>query len=267
MYIKLAFSPCPNDTFIFDALVHGKIDTEGLGFDYRMDDVESLNRLALAGNIDMVKVSFHAWLYLTRQYILLNSGSALGFGNGPLLIAKKEFSGKDLKRISVAIPGMYTTAHLLFRIAFPEIEEKQFMVFSEIEDAILAGKVDAGVIIHENRFTYEQKGLKKIVDLGEYWEHLTQSPIPLGGIVVRKTLKKEIIDKLQRIMHRSVIYALEHPNDAMLFVRSNAKELDIDVIEKHIGLYVNRFSIDLGAEGKKAVSQLLHVARERGLLK
>jgi len=267
MYIKLAFSPCPNDTFIFDAMVHGKIDTEGLGFDYRMDDVESLNRLALAGTIDMVKISYHAWLYLTNQYILLNSGSALGFGNGPLLIAKHEFPVEKLKQITVAIPGEYTTAHLLFRIAFPEIEGKQFMIFSKIEDAILAGRVDAGVIIHENRFTYEQKGLKKIIDLGQNWESLTKSPIPLGGIVVRKTFKEEIIAKLQRIMHRSVIHALEHPANAMPFVRCNAKEMDEEVMKKHINLYVNDFSVDLGTAGKKAVSQLLHIARERGLVK
>jgi len=266
MYIKLAFSPCPNDTFIFYAMVHGKIDTEGLNFDFKMDDVESLNRLALAGNIDMVKISYHVWLSLTKRYILLDSGSALGFGNGPLLIAKKAFSKENLEQISVAIPGVNTTAHLLFRIAFPEIKDKRFMVFSEIEDAIMNGQVDAGVIIHENRFTYEEKGLKKIMDLGEYWESLTQSPIPLGGIVVRNTLNEEIIFKLQRIMRRSVIYALENPSQAMPFVKCNAKEMNEEVMKKHICLYVNDFSIDLGIDGKKAVSQLLHIATERGLV-
>jgi len=266
MFIKLAFSPCPNDTFIFDGMVHGKIDTEGLGFDYRMEDVESLNQLALTGNIDMVKVSYHTWLYLTKKYILLNSGSALGFGNGPLLIAKKEFPREEIKHITVAIPGEYTTAHLLFRIAFPEIEKKQFMVFSGIEDAILSGRVDAGVIIHEKRFTYEQKGLKKIIDLGEYWEQLTNSPIPLGGIVVRNTLEDDIISKLQRIMHRSVIYAIEHPVDVMPFVRCNAKEMDEDVMKKHISLYVNDYSVDLGTKGKEAVAQLLRVSQERKLI-
>ncbi len=265
MYIKLAFSPCPNDTFIFYAMVHGKIDTEGLNFDFRMDDVESLNRLALSGNIDMVKISYHAWIFVIKQYILLKSGSALGFGNGPLLIAKRAFPGEEMKRITVAIPGVYTTAHLLLRIAFPEIEDKRFMVFSEIEDAILEGQVDAGVIIHENRFTYEQKGLQKLMDLGANWESLTQSPIPLGGIAVKNTLPEEIIARLQRIMRRSVTYALENPSQVMPFVKCNAKEMDEEVMKKHIDLYVNDFTVDLGSTGKKAVSQLLQIAQERGL--
>jgi len=173
MMIRLAFSPCPNDTFIFDAIVHGKIDLEGLQFDFRMKDVESLNYLAMAGKADMIKVSYHAYLYLQPQYILLKSGSALGTGNGPLLIAKKEILPEDIPLLTIAIPGEFTSAHLLFRLAFPSARLKRFMVFSEIEDAVLNGKADAGVIIHENRFTYMQKGLIKQMDLGEYWE---QSP-------------------------------------------------------------------------------------------
>jgi 1,4-dihydroxy-6-naphthoate synthase len=266
MYIKLAFSPCPNDTFIFDALVHGKIDTEGLGFDYRMEDVESLNRLAMAGKIDMVKISYHTWLYLAQKFILLNSGSALGFGNGPLLIAKKEMTPEEISGALIAIPGEFTTAHLLFRIAYPEANNKRFMVFSEIEDAILSGRADAGVIIHENRFTYQSKGLKKLTDLGQYWEQLTHCPIPLGGIVVRSTLQDETVAKLQRIMHRSVTWALEYPEEAMPFVRCNAREMDEEVMKKHIALYVNEFSVDLGTRGKQAVSMLMKVARDRRII-
>ncbi|MEI6456748.1 MAG: 1,4-dihydroxy-6-naphthoate synthase [bacterium] len=266
MYIKLAFSPCPNDTFIFDALVHGKIDTEGLGFDYRMEDVESLNRLAMSGKIDMVKISYHAWLYLAEKYVLLNSGSALGFGSGPLLISKKEMTPSEINGSLIAIPGEFTTAHLLFRIAYPDAKNKRFMIFSEIEDAILSGRADAGVIIHENRFTYESKGLKKLNDLGEYWETLTHSPIPLGGIVARSSLHDETIAKLQRIMHRSVTWALEHPSDTMSFVRCNAREMDEEVMKKHIALYVNEFSVDLGTTGKQAVARLMEVARDRKLV-
>jgi 1,4-dihydroxy-6-naphthoate synthase len=266
MYIKLAFSPCPNDTFIFDALVHGRIDTEGLGFDYRMEDVESLNRLAMAGKIDMVKVSCHAYLYLAERYLLLNSGSALGFGNGPLLIAKKPMTPEEIAGSLVAIPGEFTTAHLLFRVAFPEAANRRFMVFSEIEEAILSGKAGAGVIIHENRFTFESRGLTRIMDLGEYWEKLTGAPIPLGGIAVRKDLPEETIAKLQRIMHRSVTHALEHPDDSKPFVRCNAREMEEEVMLKHIALYVNEFTRDLGTEGRKAIAKLMEIAKERKLI-
>jgi 1,4-dihydroxy-6-naphthoate synthase len=264
--IRLAFSPCPNDTFIFDALVHGKIDLEGLEFEFRMEDVETLNHLAINGEADMIKVSYHAYLYLQQSFVLLQSGSALGKGNGPLLIAKKDFPAEEIPFLSIGIPGEYTTAHLLFRIAFPGAGLKRFMVFSRIEDAILQDKVDAGVIIHENRFTYQDKGLVKILDLGEFWESLTRSPIPLGGIIARRSLGYEVINKLNRIMHRSVEHAMLNGPDAMPFVIANASEMSEDVMMKHIGLYVNDFTLQLGKEGSSAVSRLLDIAREKKLI-
>ena len=263
--IKLAFSPCPNDTFIFYALVHGKVDTEGFSFDYRMDDVETLNKQALKGETDMTKISFHAYLYIAKQYALLDCGSALGFGNGPLLIASREFSLTEVNSLIVAVPGEYTTAHLLFRLAFPGSGIKKFILFSGIEEAILSGQADAGIIIHENRFTYERKGLIKIMDLGEYWEKLTQSPVPLGGIVVRKSLGNERVNKLNRILFRSIRYAFDHPEETMGFVRENAREMEDDVILKHIGLYVNDFSLSLGTTGRNAIAKLFEIAREKGI--
>jgi 1,4-dihydroxy-6-naphthoate synthase len=265
--ISLAFSPCPNDTFIFDAMVHGKVDTEGLTFDYRMEDVETLNHLAIESRMDMLKVSYHAYLYLTGRYFLFDSGSALGSGNGPLLISKNKFTADKLNGLTVAIPGRYTTAHLLLNLMAPNISHKKIKVFNAIEDAILSGEVDAGVIIHENRFTYERKGLLKIADLGEFWEDLTHVPIPLGGIIARKELGDETLGKLNRILHRSVSFAMENPDKVMDFVRRNAQEMEEEVMRKHIALYVNSYTLDLGEEGRNAVKKLIELAKpfiERG---
>ena len=231
-----------------------------------MEDVETLNHLALNGEADMIKVSYHAYLYLQQSFVLLQSGSALGKGNGPLLIARKDFPADEIPFLSIGIPGEYTTAHLLFRIAFPGAGLKRFMVFSRIEDAILQDKVDAGVIIHENRFTYQDKGLVKILDLGKFWESLTHSPIPLGGIIARRSLGYEVINKLNRIMHRSVEHAMLNGPDAMPFVIANASEMSEEVMMKHIGLYVNDFTLQLGKEGSTAVSRLLDIAREKNLI-
>ncbi|MCX6268026.1 MAG: 1,4-dihydroxy-6-naphthoate synthase [Bacteroidetes bacterium] len=264
--VSLAISPCPNDTFIFDALIHNRINLEGVRFDYRLHDVETLNKLAITGGIDMIKVSFFTYLLLQQNFVLLDSGSAMGFGNGPLLISKNEYSLEDLPRLTVAIPGQYTTAHMLFRIASPGVKKKEFMLFSDIEDAILTGKVDAGVIIHENRFTYEQKGLRNILDLGKYWEQLTGSPIPLGGILVRKGLGYNMINKLNRIMFRSVEYAMQHPTESMPFVREHAQEMDEEVMQKHIRLYVNDNTLSLGTGGKVALAKLQEIAKVRGLI-
>lgn len=257
--ISLAFSPCPNDTFIFAPLVHGWIDQERLAFDYRMADVEELNRWALEERTDMIKVSYHTWLSLRDRYELLESGSALGFGNGPLLVAKSRIPVNRMAEMRVALPGEHTTAHLLFSLAFPQVTRKEFMLFSEIESAVLSGVVDAGVIIHENRFTYEHKGLVKLMDLGEFWEEKSSSPIPLGGIIARRRLGKVTVDKLNRVMRRSVQFAMENPEDAMEFVRAHAQELDDDVIRKHINLYVNRFTLDLGEEGSRAIQILIDI--------
>ncbi len=260
--INLAFSPCPNDTFIFDAMVHNKIDTEGLEFNFTMADVEVLNRRAMDGNIDMCKVSYHAFLYLKRNYDMLDSGSAVGFGNGPLIISKKKYTVEDLETLSIAIPGEYTTANLLLKIIAPLARKKKVLVFHQIEEAVSNGEVDAGVIIHENRFTYEKKGLRKVADLGEYWENRMHSPVPLGGIIVKKSFGHEVIRKINRIMNRSVVFALQNPGSVMAFVRENAQEMDEEVMKKHIGLYVNDFTVDLGEEGKKAVQKLFEAAKD-----
>ncbi|MFC2101622.1 1,4-dihydroxy-6-naphthoate synthase [Bacteroidota bacterium] len=257
--VSLAFSPCPNDTFIFAALVHGRIDTEGLTFSYQMADVEELNLMAIDRKTDMIKVSFNAWLSIREHYELLESGSALGFGNGPLLIAKSRIPEMRIPEMRIALPGEHTTAHLLFSLAFPQVTRKEFMLFSNIEGAVLSGEVDAGVIIHENRFTYEKRGLVKIMDLGEFWEEKSASPIPLGGIIAKRNLGEEKLDKLNRIMRRSVQFAMKNPGDAMDFVREHAQELEDDVMRKHIDLYVNRFTLDLGEDGSRAIQTLMDI--------
>lgn len=268
MKLTLGFSPCPNDCFIFDALVHQKIDTEGLEFDVVMADVEELNNKAFAKELDITKLSYHAFFYLTEFYSLLNSGSALGFGCGPLLVCKNDNS-LDLTSVSewkVAIPGKFTTANFLMSLAYPEIKMKSEIIFSDIEAAVLRGEVDAGLLIHENRFTYKERGLKKIIDLGEFWEELIDAPIPLGGIVMKSTHGKELILKVERLIKSSVEYAFKNPESSMDFVRENAQEMNEEVMKKHIGLYVNEFSLDLGELGRKAVSLMYEKAIEKNVL-
>lgn len=266
MNLSLGFSTCPNDTFIFDAMIHQKVDTEGLKFEPVLADVEELNRNAFAGNIDVTKLSYHAFAYIAENYKLLTSGSALGYKNGPLLIGKHKIYPDEVADLKVAIPGKYTTANLLFSIVFPSVKEKMEYLFSDIEEAILDGEVDAGVIIHENRFTFEKKGLKKIVDLGEDWEEKTKMPIPLGGIVINRKFDIQLQQKVNRIMKRSVEFALANPNSGYGFVKKYAQEMDDDVIQKHIGLYVNNFTVDLGEKGRNAVKTLFERAAEERII-
>jgi 1,4-dihydroxy-6-naphthoate synthase len=274
MNLSLGFSPCPNDTFIFDAMIHQKIDTEGLSFEVVFDDVETLNQKAFRADLDITKLSYHAYAYLTENYVLLHSGSALGFGVGPLLICNKnEYSSLDMEslrpqasNLRIGIPGKYTTANFLLSIAFPEAKNKIEMKFSEIESALLNNQIDLGVIIHENRFTYQDKGLKKIIDLGEYWEDLTHGPIPLGGIMIKRNLPEEIKQKVNRIIRRSVEYAFDHPDSGFDFIRSLSQEMSTEVIKKHIELYVNKFSIDLDELGRKAVETFFKEAHKVGII-
>jgi 1,4-dihydroxy-6-naphthoate synthase len=266
MQLTLGFSPCPNDTFIFDAMIHGKIDTEDIDFQVVMEDVENLNQKAFRGDSDITKLSYHAYAYLTEKYVLLDAGSALGNNCGPLLISKKNIQDIPLSELTVAIPGKYTTANFLFSLAYPSVTHKKEMVFHEIEDAVLRGGVDAGVIIHENRFTYAQKGLKKIIDLGEYWEGTTGLPIPLGGIVVKRSLPDEIKLKINRIMQRSVRYAFDNPSASKEFVKQNAQEMDEHIIKQHIDLYVNSYTENLGVIGKKAVNFFFETAIEKKII-
>jgi 1,4-dihydroxy-6-naphthoate synthase len=266
MNLTLGFSPCPNDCFMFDAIVHERIDLEGLGFSVVMEDVEALNRRAFARAIDVTKLSYHALAHCVNSYALLDAGSALGRGCGPLLIAARdlplaEVAAGDLR---IAIPGRYTTANLLLSLAFPQAQRKSEMVFSEVEDAVLDGRVDAGLIIHENRFTYEAKGLKKVIDLGEFWESTTGAAIPLGGIAIDRRLPAEVVARMNRVMRRSVEYAFAHPAVSRDFVRSHAQEMDEAVMRQHIDLYVNGYSVELGADGRRAVEALFERAvRER----
>ncbi len=267
--LSLGFSPCPNDTFIFDALIHHKIDTEGLEFDVFFDDVETLNKKALQGELDITKLSFHAFAHVSDKYVLLDAGSALGFGVGPLLISKTAYTPEEVKSkpsLSVGIPGTYTTANFLLTIAFPELQNKKELVFSAIEVSLLNQELDLGVIIHENRFTYAQKGLHKIMDLGDYWEQQTGMPIPLGGIMINRNIDLETQLTVNRLIRKSVEYAFEHPEASSDFVRHHAQELDESVRKQHIDLYVNQYSIDLGDLGKKAIRVLFEKGQSAGLI-
>jgi len=257
--LTLGFSPCPNDTFIFDALVNGKIDTGGLVFDVMLEDVQTLNQWAMEEKLDISKISYGVLPLVSSTYNLLQSGGALGMGVGPLLVARKIIEDYTLKTATIAIPGENTTAHVLFSLAFPEARRKQFMVFSDIEAAVLSGKVDAGVIIHEGRFTYAQKGLIKLEDLGTFWEESTGCPIPLGGIVVRKNIASDVQEKLSALIRKSVEYAFANYPGLPDYVRNNSQEMEETVMRQHIDLYVNDYSKSLGTAGRQAVSTFLEV--------
>src|SRR5204863_7691967 len=256
MKLTLGFSPCPNDTFIFDALINKKIDTEGLEFDVMLEDVETLNQWALQGKLDITKLSFPAFFQSLDKYVLLNSGSALGKGVGPLLISENEQEISNIELSSIGIPGLNTTANMLLGFAFPYARNKKPMLFSEIEDAVLAGKADLGVIIHENRFTYQQKGLHKVMDLGEYWEDKMKMPIPLGGIAVQRNIDAEIQKKIDDLIRKSLEYAFTNYPLITDYVKKHSQTMSEDVMRQHIELYVNNYSVDLGVEGKKAISVL-----------
>ncbi len=265
MKLTLGFSPCPNDTFIFDALVNKKIDTWGLEFDVVLEDVQTLNEWALKRKLDISKISYGVLPLVINKYILLNSGGALGKGVGPLLITNSEegISINEVKESVIAIPGENTTAHMLFTLAFPEAKNKVFKIFNEIEDAVLKREVDAGVIIHENRFTYHLKGLKKLMDLGDYWENKTSVPIPLGGIVAKKNLERSVIEKVDALIKQSVEYAFQNTYEKLSdYVKQHSQELSEHVMREHINLYVNNYSVALGESGKKAVIKLLKIYKQ-----
>jgi len=266
MRLTLGFSPCPNDTFIFDAMVHGRIDTEGLEFDYFLTDVEELNRKALNSDVDITKISYHAYAYVALNYLILDAGSALGHRNGPLLISKQRISVDELASMRIAIPGKYTTANLLFSIAWPDVVNKTEYLFSKIEDALLKNEVDAGLIIHETRFTYYRRGLHKLADMGEYWENLTGLPIPLGAIVINRKIADDIALKVNRIVRRSLEYAYKDSFASYDFVSGNAREMESTVMNNHIKLFVNEFTLNLGKKGREAIIELFRIAGEQGVI-
>jgi 1,4-dihydroxy-6-naphthoate synthase len=268
MALSLGFSPCPNDCFMFDAIVNERIDLEGLTFAPHLADVEALNRETFAGTADVTKLSYHAYAYCRGNYELLDAGSALGRNCGPLLISARPITPDEVRsgKLRIAIPGVYTTANFLLGLAFPEAIDRTALVFSEIEGSLLDGRFDAGVIIHENRFTYEAKGLHKIVDLGEFWEQETGTPIPLGAIAVRRSLPRDVKAHVNRLVRRSVEFAFAHRDASLPYVRAHAQEMSEEVMYKHIDLYVNQYSVDLGEDGRRAVALLFEKAAALGLV-
>ena len=266
MILTLGFSPCPNDTFIFDAMVHGRIDTEGLEFDYFLTDVEELNKKALSADVDITKISYHAFAYVAQNYLILDAGSALGNRNGPLLISKNRIGISELPGLRIAIPGKYTTANLLFSIAWPDVDNKSEYLFSDIEDALLKDEVDAGLIIHETRFTYYRRGLHKLADMGEYWETLTGLPIPLGAIVIKRSIPDDIALKVNRVVRRSLEHAYKDSFASYDFVSGNAREMDSTIMNNHIKLFVNEYTLNLGKKGREAIIELFRIAGEKGVI-
>jgi 1,4-dihydroxy-6-naphthoate synthase len=265
--LTLGYSPCPNDTFVFYALVHGKIDTDHLEFREILDDVETLNRLAGRSELDMTKASFHAFGHLRGKYCLLRAGGALGKGCGPLVIAREDYDMNDLKSKTIAIPGALTTAFLLLRIFDDTLKGNvRIMPFHRIIDAVGKGEVDAGLVIHESRFTYERAGLKKIIDLGEWWEKETGLPIPLGAILAKRELGYDLIHRIDRMLKKSVEYAFSRRKEPISYIKRYSQEMEDDVIESHIRLYVNNYSLDIGDDGTAAVKEIFKKAEERGII-
>jgi 1,4-dihydroxy-6-naphthoate synthase len=266
--LSLGFSPCPNDCFMFDAIANKRIDLGGLEFDVHLADVEALNAAAMDGRAAVTKLSYHAFAHCADRYVLLDAGSALGRKCGPLLISKRAISPEEVERgaLRIAIPGTLTTANLLLGLAFPRADNKTPLLFSEIEGALLRGEFDAGAIIHENRFTYAAKGLRKVVDLGELWEQSTGAPIPLGGIVINRSVPDEVKARVNALVRRSVEYGFAHRDASLPYVRAHAQEMSEDVMYRHIDLYVNEFSVDLGAEGRRAIEVLFDKAAASGVI-
>ena len=264
--LTLGFSPCPNDTFIFYALVHGRISAGGLSFRERLEDVETLNGLVLDGALDVSKISFHLLGHIRDNYALLRSGGALGRGCGPLVVTRERFAPAELRGKRIAIPGRFTTASLLLRLFDPTLDSLVIMPFHEIMGAVARGEVAAGVIIHESRFTYPEHGLHALLDLGEWWERETGQPIPLGGIVARRDLGTETLTRMESALRESVLFAQAHPDEARGYIRAHSQEMSDEVCAAHINLYVNRYSVDLGPDGEAAVATLLHRAEAAGII-
>jgi len=263
MKLTLGFSPCPNDTFIFEAMVHGRVDTEGLEFDWFLADVEELNRRAVEGSVDITKMSFHAYARTAQKYLILDSGSALGRSNGPLVVSRRPVMPDELDDALIAIPGKYTTANLLFSIFWPGATRKREYLFSDIPGAVLSGEADAGLIIHETRFTFRSMGLTMVADTGAMWEKMTGLPVPLGGIVISRNIDPFVASKVERAIRRSIEYARSSPRESVDFIRQHARETDAEVTREHIKVYVNEFSLSLGEEGRRAIEKLYSVALEK----
>jgi len=264
--LSIGYSTCPNDTFIFDALINGKFDTKGLQFTPTLADVEELNKKAFDESLDITKLSMFAYSHVSDKYQILDSGSALGNKNGPLIISKKKISISQLENYKIAIPGIHTTANFLLTALFPKVKDKVEILFSDIESAIEKGEVDAGVIIHETRFTYHEHGFMKLVDLGQRWERKTGLPIPLGCIAIKRTIPDEIKVKVNSLLKKSIEQAFLNPNSALSYCKLHAQEMKEEIMLRHIELYVNDYSLSLGEEGRNAISTLFEIAVSLNLL-
>ncbi|MEW6714927.1 MAG: 1,4-dihydroxy-6-naphthoate synthase [Nitrospirota bacterium] len=269
--LSLGYSPCPNDTFIFYAMTHGKAGDADLKFREILLDVETLNQKALRSELDLTKISYHAFVHLRKDYCMLRSGGALGRGCGPLLVSKKDYRISDLKDKKIAIPGRLTTANLLLQLHEPLFishtsDLLYVMSFEKILAAVASGEVEAGLIIHESRFTYPSHGLRKVIDLGEWWEDETGLPIPLGGIIAKRSLGGNLHKRINNIIKSSIEYSLLHPSEPMEYIKKHSQELSNDVIKQHIDLYVNKYSLDIGDDGEKAVQELFRMAEEAGII-
>ena len=263
--LSLGYSPCPNDTFIFYALVHGRLP-QAPPFEEVLEDIESLNSMAAREELDVVKVSFHALGHFLDRYSLLRSGGALGRGCGPLVVAAKEMDPGELASATIAIPGRLTTAALLLRLFLPETGELVEIPFDRIMGAVADGEVAAGVIIHESRFTFAEYGLHKVVDLGEWWEESTGHPIPLGGIAARRALGPELVARIESNLRESLKYAYANPDDVRGYVAQHAQEMEMEVMDAHIDLYVNDYTVDYGRDGEAAIADLMGRARAAGIV-
>ncbi|MDR2285921.1 MAG: 1,4-dihydroxy-6-naphthoate synthase [Prevotellaceae bacterium] len=257
MRLTLGFSPCPNDTFIFDALVNNKIK-HGFSFDVTIADVEELNRLALDGKFDITKMSYHAYACTASKYLVCESGSALGRGNGPLFVSRLKVYPDEVPYLKIAIPGKYTTAAFLLKYAFPTIKKPDVYLFSDIEDVVMSNEADAGVLIHEGRFTYKDKGLRLIKDLGERWELFTKQPVPLGCIAMKRDLPEDVHQSFSIALKNSILFANENPASSHDFVKRHAQEQAEEITSKHIELFVNDYTLALGDKGRNAVNFFLN---------
>lgn len=264
--LTLGFSPCPNDTFIFDAIVNNRIDTGEYEFEVVMEDVEQLNLMAQEGKLDISKISFGAYAHVSKDYVILNSGSALGKGVGPILVSKQPLPAKMLQEGLVAIPGIHTTANLLLSVLFPGIQNKKAMHFATISKAVMEEEVIAGLLIHEGRFTYESQGLTKLIDLGETWEDQMQLPLPLGCIAANRSMPENERNEIDAMIRQSIGYAWKNPSESSYYIKEHSQEMEDEVIASHIGLYVNEFSVDLGAQGREAILFLLKKGIEYQLI-
>lgn len=264
--ITVGHSPDPDDAFMFYALAHDKIDTGDLTFRHELQDIETLNRRALKGELEVSAVSIHAYASLLDKYALLPSGCSMGDRYGPMIVARSPMTVGNLKSIKIAVPGTMTTAFLTLRLLLPEGFAYEVIPFDEILPAVEAGKFDAGLIIHEGQLTFQNQGLHLIVDLGVWWQEKTGLPLPLGGNVVRRDLGKELMSKISRLIKESIRYSLDHRQDALTYALNYARDMDRALADRFVGMYVNDWTLDYGPRGRAAVAKLLDEAHRAGLI-